>query len=157
MQTGLVIWTTESQRRAFKSSSTDEAKHSTGVSRSRPWFFFFIGSRLSGHGSSIASETTSGGVRHSTEKSNSNWIEQPELYHLVPKPVMHKMNKHIETKFPFIRDKSKDGTRLLQFIAFLVPCDQMVDYIFTKSLPVSKLETFRTFLMETDSTLSAEV
>ena len=39
MQTGLVIWTTESQRRVFNSSSTDVAKHSTGVSRSRPWFF----------------------------------------------------------------------------------------------------------------------
>ena len=45
---------------------------------------FLIRSRISGHSSSssrsIVSETTSGGFRHPTETSNSNWRGQPELY-----------------------------------------------------------------------------
>ena len=64
---------------------------------------------------------------------------------LCQNPVMHKRSKHIETKFHFIRDKTEDGTI------------SMAADIFTKSLPVSKVETFRAVLMGTDSTQSAQV
>ena len=40
MQTGLVTWTTENQQRAITSTSTDVARHSAGVSRSRPQLLF---------------------------------------------------------------------------------------------------------------------
>ena len=60
---------------------------------------------------------------------------------------------HIETKFHLIRDKSDDGTISIHY----VPTDKMAADIFTKSLPVLKLETFRAVLMGTDSTQSAQV
>ena len=66
---------------------------------------------------------------------------------------MHKRSKHIETKFHFIWDKTEDG-----IIAFIyAPTDKMAADIFTKFLPVLKVETFRTVLMGTDSTQSAQV
>ena len=68
-------------------------------------------------------------------------------------PVMHKRSKHIETKFHFIWDKTEDGTVSIHY----VPTDKMAADIFTKSLPVSKVETFRTVLMGTDSTQSTQV
>ena len=40
MQTGLVTWTTENQRRTTTSSSTDVAQQSARVSRSRPQLLF---------------------------------------------------------------------------------------------------------------------
>ena len=67
--------------------------------------------------------------------------------------VMHKRSKHIETKFHFIRDKTEDGTVSTHY----VPKDKMAADIFTKSLPVSKVEEFRAVLMKTDSTQSAQV
>ena len=67
--------------------------------------------------------------------------------------VMHKRSKHIETKFHFNRDKTDDGTVSIH----CVPTDKMAAEIFMKSLPVSKVETFRTVLMGTDSTQSAQV
>ena len=66
---------------------------------------------------------------------------------------MHKRSKHIETKFHFIRDKAEDVTISIHY----VPTDKMVANIFTKPLPVSKVETFRTVFMGTDSTQSAQV
>ena len=72
---------------------------------------------------------------------------------LCQNPVMHKRSKHIETKFHFIRDKTEDGTISIHY----VPTDKMAADIFTKSVPVSKVETFRTVLMGTDSTQSAQV
>ena len=66
-------------------------------------------------------------------------------------PVMHKRSKHIETKIHFARDKTEDGT----FPTRYVSTDKMAADIFTKSLPVSKVETFRTVLMGTDTTQSA--
>ena len=72
---------------------------------------------------------------------------------LCQNPVMHKRSKHIETKFHFIRDKTEDGTNSIHY----VPTDKMAADIFTKSLPPSKVETFRTVLMVTDSTQSAQV
>ena len=72
---------------------------------------------------------------------------------LCQNPVMHKRSKHIETKFHFIRDKTEDGTISIHY----VPTDKMAADIFTKSLPVSKVETFRAVLMGTDSTQSAQV
>ena len=117
---------------------------------------FFIRSRISGHGSSSSGstlpETTSRGFWHPTETSNSNWRGQPKLYQTLPNPVMHKRSKHIETKFHFIRDKTEDGTISIQY----VPTDKMAADIFTKSLPVSKVETFRAVLMGADSTQSAQ-
>ena len=70
-------------------------------------------------------------------------------------PVMHKRSKHIETKFllHLIRDKTEDGTISIHY----VPTDKMAADIFTKSLPASKVETFRAILMGTDSTQSAQV
>ena len=65
---------------------------------------------------------------------------------------MHKRCKHIETKFHFIRDKTENGTVSIQ----CVPTDKMAADIFTKSLPVSKVETFRAVLMGTDSMQSAQ-
>ena len=52
---------------------------------------------------------------------------------------MHKRNKHIETKFHFIRDKTEDGTISIPYL----PTDKMAADIFTKSLPVSRLHWFR--------------
>ena len=72
---------------------------------------------------------------------------------LCQNPVMHKRTKHIETKFHFIRDKTEDGTISIHY----VPTDKMAADIFTKSLPVSKVETFRAVLMGADSTQSAQV
>ena len=72
---------------------------------------------------------------------------------LCKNPVMHKRSKHIETKFHFIRDKTEDGTISIHY----VPTDKMAADIFTKSLPVSKVETFRAVLMGADSTQSAQV
>ena len=72
---------------------------------------------------------------------------------LCQNPVMHKRSKHIETKFHFIRDKMEDGTISIHY----VPTDKMAADIFTKSLPVSKVETFRAVLMGADSTQSAQV
>ena len=72
---------------------------------------------------------------------------------LCQNPVMHKRSKHIETKFHFIRDKTEDGTISIHY----VPTDKMAADIFTKSLPVSKVETFRAVLMGTDSTQSVQV
>ena len=67
--------------------------------------------------------------------------------------VMHKRSKHIETKFHFIRDKTEDGTISIH----CVPTEKMAADIFTKSLPVPKVETFRAVLMGTDSMQSAQV
>ena len=66
---------------------------------------------------------------------------------------MHKRSKHIEIKFHFIRDKTEDGTISIHY----VPTEKMAADIFTKSLPVPKVETFRAVLMGTDSTQSAQV
>ena len=72
---------------------------------------------------------------------------------LCQNPVMHKKSKHIETKFHFFRDKTEDGTVSIHY----VPTDKMAVDIFTKSLPVSKVETFRAILVGRDSTESAQV
>ena len=72
---------------------------------------------------------------------------------LCQNPVMHKRSKHIETKFHFIRDKTENGTISILY----VPTDKMAADIFTKSLPVSKVETFRAVLTGADSTQSAQV
>ena len=72
---------------------------------------------------------------------------------LCQNPIMHKSTKHIGTKFHFIRDKTEDETISIHF----VPTDKMAADIFTKSLPVSKMEFFRTVLMGTDSTESAQI
>ena len=72
---------------------------------------------------------------------------------LCQNPIMHKRSKHIETKFHFIRDKTEDGTISNHY----VPTDKMAADIFTKSLPVPKVETFRAVLMGTDSTQSPQV
>ena len=72
---------------------------------------------------------------------------------LCQNPVMHKRSKHIETKFHFMRDKMEDGTISIHY----VPTDKMAADIFTKSLPIPKVETFRAVLMGTYSTQSAQV
>ena len=72
---------------------------------------------------------------------------------LCQKPVMHKRSQDIETKFHFIRDKTEDGTISFHY----VPTDKMAAEPFPKSLPVSNIETFRTVLMGTNSTQSAQV
>ena len=72
---------------------------------------------------------------------------------LCQNPVMHKRSKHIETKFHFIRDKTEEGTISIHY----VPIDKIAADIFTKRLPALTLETFRTVLMGTDSTQSAQV
>ena len=72
---------------------------------------------------------------------------------LCQSPVMHKRNKHFKTKFHFIWDKTEAGTISIHY----VPTDKMAADIFTKSLPVLKVETFRTVLMGTDSRQSAQV
>ena len=72
---------------------------------------------------------------------------------LCQKPVTHKRSKYIEAKFDFIWDKTENGTILIHY----VPTEKMAADNFTKSLPVSKVETFRTVLIGTDSTQSAQV
>ena len=75
------------------------------------------------------------------------------LYKIVPKPSHAQEEKHIKTKINFIRDKKEDGTISIHY----VPTEKLAADIFTKSLPVSMVETFRTVLMGTDSTQSAQV
>ena len=58
---------------------------------------------------------------------------------------MHKTSKHIETKFHFIRDKTEDGTISIHY----APTDKMAAEIFTKSLPVPKVEALSAVLMGT--------
>ena len=72
---------------------------------------------------------------------------------LCQNPVKHKRSKHIETNFHFIRDKTEDGAISIHY----VPPDKMAADIFMKSLPVLKVETFKTVLMGTGSTQSAQV
>ena len=79
--------------------------------------------------------------------------ENQSFIKLFQNPVMHNRSKHIETKFHYVRDKAEDGTISIHY----VPTDKMAAEIFTKSLPVSKVETFKTVLMGTDSTQSAQV
>ena len=67
--------------------------------------------------------------------------------------VWHKRSKHIETKFHFIWDKTEVGTISNHY----VPTDKMTADIFTKSLPVLKVETIRTVLMRTDYTQSTRL
>ena len=157
MQTGLVMWTTKNQRQAITSRSTEVAQRSAGLSRTRPQFFFFVRSRKSGHGSSssrnILSETNSGEVRHSSKTSNSNWKRQPELYQIEPKPShaqeeqthwdkisLHSGHDGRRDYFNSLRSYRQNGTGNLKEI-----------------LPESKVKTFRTVLMRTDSTQSAQV
>ena len=71
---------------------------------------------------------------------------------LCQNPVLHKRTKHIETKFHFTREKTEDGTISIYY----VPTDKMLADIFTKSLPVSQVETFRAVFMGTDSTQSTQ-
>ena len=72
---------------------------------------------------------------------------------LCHQPVMHKRSKHIESKFRIIWDKTENGTISILY----VPTDKMAADIFTKSLPVSKVETIRTVLMRTDRMRSTQV
>ena len=67
--------------------------------------------------------------------------------------VMPKRSKHIETKFHFIQDKTEDGTISIHYVS----TDKMAADVFTKSLPVSKMEIFRTALKGTVSTQLAQV
>ena len=67
-------------------------------------------------------------------------------------PFVQKKSKHIETKFHLSRDKRKDGTISIPCI----PAEKISADIFAKSLLVSKVEEFRTSLMQTDSTQSAQ-
>ena len=55
---------------------------------------------------------------------------------LCQNPVMHKRSNHIEKKSQVIRDKTEDGTTSIHY----VPTDKMTADIFTKSLPVPKVE-----------------
>ena len=61
--------------------------------------------------------------------------------------VMHKRSKQIEIKFHFITDIREDGTVSLHY----VPTEKMAAKIFPKSLPVTKVDPFRTVWMGTDS------
>ena len=79
--------------------------------------------------------------------------ENQSCIRLCQNPVMHKRSKHIETKFHFIRDKTEDGTISIHY----VPTDKMAADIFTKSLPIPKVETFRALFMGTDSTQLTQV
>ena len=66
--------------------------------------------------------------------------------------VMHKRSKHIETKIHFTRDKkTEDGIFSIHYVS----TDKMAADKFTKSLPVSKVETLKTVLTGTDLTQSA--
>ena len=66
---------------------------------------------------------------------------------------MYKKSKHIETNFHFSRDKTADGTISIHNAA----SDKMATDIITKFLPVTKVETFKSVLMGTDSRQSAQV
>ena len=110
---------------------------------------FFIRSRISGHGSSssrgIVPETLSAGFQNPAETSNSNWGGQPELYQIVPKP------SHAQEEQTHFWDKKEDGTISIHF----VPTGKVAADSFTKFLPLSKVEIFRTVLMGTDAVKSS--
>ena len=147
---------TKNQRRATTSSSTDVAEHSAGVSRGMHIFALFS-SEAEYQGMAVAVEEAfflkqlleDFGVqqKHPIAIGEDN----QSYFKLCRNPVMHKRSKHIEIKFHFIRDKTQEGTISIHY----VPNDTMAADILTKSLPVLKVETFRTVLMEADSTQSA--
>ena len=66
---------------------------------------------------------------------------------------MHEKSKHSKTTFHFIREKTEDGTILIDY----VPTDKMAADITTISLPASKVGKIRRVLMGTDSMQSAEI
>ena len=80
----------------------------------------------------------------------ANGEDSQSCIKLCQNPVKHKRSKHIEIMVHFIRDKTEDGTISIHDF----PTDKMAADIFTKSLPVLKVETFRIVLMGTDSTQS---
>ena len=75
------------------------------------------------------------------------------MQQIVPKTSHAQEEQTHWDKFSFIRDKRENGTISIHY----VPTDKMAANIFTKSFSVSKVETFRTVLMGTDSTQSAQV
>ena len=89
MQTGLEMWTTENQTRLLLQAQRTWRSTQLGSQEAGHSCFFFIESRISGHGScssgSTLPETTSRGFWHPTETSNSNWRGQPKLYQTLPK------------------------------------------------------------------------
>ena len=153
IQTGLVMWTTENQWRAINSSLMDVAQHSDGVSRSTPKLLFL-------HQKQNIRAWQQQFKKHwiwnnfwsyPTETSNSNWRGAPELYQFVPKPGHAQEEQTHWNKFQFDWDETENGTLSIHY----VPTDKIAADIFTRSLSVSKVETFRIVLMGTDSTQTA--
>ena len=120
--------------------------------------FFFIGSCISGSGSSssrsIVSETTSEGFRHPVETSNSNWRGQPELNQFVPKPS-HAQEE--QTHWEMISLHSRQDERWDYFNSLRSNWQKGSRHLYEFVTRIVKVETFNTVLMGTHSTQSAQV
>ena len=68
-------------------------------------------------------------------------------------PVIQRRSKHIDKKFHIIQNTLEHGN----FSIHYVPTEKMAGLTFKKSLPVSKMETFRKILKVVDPTRSAQV
>ena len=115
--------------------------------------FFFIRSRTSGHGSisskSIVSEAADFRIQQKHAIGEDNQIFST----LGQNPVIHKRSKYIATHFHFNPDNTEDGSISISSVR----TDKMAAGIFTKRIPVSKVEAFRTVLMISASTRSPKV
>ena len=67
-------------------------------------------------------------------------------------PVMHKRSNNIETKFHFIWNETEDVTFSIHYITL----EKIAADIFNEPLPESRVKTFRTVSLGTDSTQSAK-
>ena len=131
------------------------AQHSAGVSGSRPQLLFLQQKQNIRAWQQQSKKHCIENKTWRNSASNKNIQKQLErtTIKLCLNPVIHKRSKHIETKLHFIQAKTEDGTISFHY----VPTEKMAADIFTKSLSVSKVGTFRTVLMGTDSTQSTQV
>ena len=133
------------------------AQHSAGKSRVMPQMFFSSEAEYEGMAAAVQEALylkqllEDFGIQQNLPKAIGK--DNQICIKLCQNPVMNKRSKHVETKFHFIRDKKEDVTISICY----VPSDKMAADIFRKSLPVSKVETFKTVLMGTDSTEVAQV
>ena len=144
MQTGLVTWTIENQRRATTLSSATVSPSSSEA-------------EYQGMAAAVQEALYLKQLLEDFGIQQKHLIaigeDNQSCFKLCQNLLMHKRSKHIETKFHFNRDKTKDGTVSIHY----APTDKMAADIFTKPLPISNVETFRTLLTGTDSTPSAQV
>ena len=69
-------------------------------------------------------------------------VDNQDAINLAKNPMYHKMSKHIQVRYHFIRDEIRSGKIELQY----VPTEDNATDIFTKPVTKLKLERFKTFI-----------